>query len=231
MPATTSERPPLSPPGDAVSAPVIGYAIGQTLLQRLQHLGLVLWVSLSMPIAGSVYYLLGGTAPTAPIQQHYRLLGGLITEVSSLLVLWYVLSRQGRTWEDIGWKLEFIDVPRAVGLLIAASLVMYLALVPIQYTYWAYSGHFLARKSLNSVFGFGGSRRLAVIVSVAAQMSYHLYQGVTSAVALVFFFTVFSIYYVRTRRIVPVILAHLAVDLFALFEERSSTDDPHRSSA
>lgn len=249
MPSTTLERPPLTPTGNAGSPPIIGHAIGQTLRQRLQHLGLVLWVSLSMPIAGSVYYLLGGTAPTTPIQQHFRLVGGLITEVSSLLVLWYVMSWQGKTWKDIGWKLEFLDVARAMGLLIVASLVTYLALVSVQYTYWEYSGHFLARKSLNSVFGFGisslsiaficlnpffeelivraytmsevmnlgGSSRLAIIVSVAAQMSYHLYQGVTSALALMFFFTVFSIYYVRTRRIVPVILAHLAGDLFALF--------------
>ena len=130
MPSTTLERASLTSPDEAASAPMSRYAVGQTPLHRLQHLGLVLWVSLSMPIAGSVYYLLGGTAPTAPIQQHYRLLGGLITEVSSLLVLWYVMSKQGRTWKDIGWKLEFIDVPRAAGLLIAASLVTYLALIP-----------------------------------------------------------------------------------------------------
>jgi membrane protease YdiL (CAAX protease family) len=223
-------------------------AIRQSFPERLQHLGLVLWVSLSMPIAGSVYYLLGGTAPTAPLQQRYRLLGALITEASSLMVLLYVMSRQGRTWKDIGWKLEFLDVPRALGLLIGAGVVAYLALIPIQYIYWAHSGHFLAPKSLNSVFGFGisslsiaficlnpffeelivraytmsevvnlgGSRGLAVVVSVAAQMSYHLYQGVASALALIFLFTVFSIYYLRTRRIVPVILAHLSLDLFSL---------------
>jgi uncharacterized membrane protein YhaH (DUF805 family) len=72
---------------------------------RLPHLGLVLWVSLSMPIAGSAYYLFGGTAPTVPMQQDCRLVGGLITQVTSLTVLWYMMGRKARRWKDIGWKL------------------------------------------------------------------------------------------------------------------------------
>jgi membrane protease YdiL (CAAX protease family) len=235
--------------GEAVLPPATQPAPAQSLLQRWQHLGLVLVVGLSMPIAGSVYSLLGGIAPTAPLQQRFRLVGALITEVTSLAVLWYVMSRQGKTRKDLGWKLEFADVPRALGLLITAYIAAFLLFVPIQYSYRAYSGHFLAPKSLHSMFGFGvsflsiafmclnpffeelivraytmseimdigRSRGLAVIVSVVAQMSYHLYQGLAGVLALTFVFTVFSIYYVRTRRIVPVILAHLCLDLFALF--------------
>src|SRR5438132_12493712 len=76
---------------------------GQSLPHRLRHLGLVLWVSLSMPIVGSAYYMFGGTAPTAPGQQSYRLWGSFISEATSLLVLWYVMGRQGKAWKDIGW--------------------------------------------------------------------------------------------------------------------------------
>lgn len=202
-----------------------------------------------MPIAGSVYFLLGGTISTVPMQQRFRLVGALITEVTSLAVLWYVMSRQGKTWKDIGWKLEFADLPRGLGLLITTYVVAFLLFVPIQYAYRAYSGHFIAPKQLHPMFGFGvsflsiaficlnpffeelivraytmseimdlsHSGRLAVIVSVVAQMSYHLYQGLAGVLALAFMFTVLSIYYLRTRRIVPVILAHLFVDLFFLF--------------
>jgi membrane protease YdiL (CAAX protease family) len=201
-----------------------------------------------MPVAGSVYFLLGGTAPSAPMQQQFRLIGALITQATSLTVLWYVMSMQGKTWKDIGWKLEFADVPRALGLLEVAYVATYLFLVPLQYCYRAYAGHFFVPKPLNSMFGFGlsslsiaficlnpffeelivraytmsevmnfgGSRGLAVIVSVVAQMSYHLYQGPANGLALTFFFTVFSIYYVRTRRIIPAILAHLCVDMLGL---------------
>src|SRR5258708_1623408 len=149
MPTATPVPAPLASSGDALPPDL---AIGQSILHRLRHLGLVLWVSLSMPIAGCIYYLLGGTAPTAPIQQQFRLVGALITEGTSLTVLWYVMSRQGRTWKDIGWKLELADVPRALGLLIAANVVTYLLLVPVQYSYRAYSGHFMASKSLHSMF-------------------------------------------------------------------------------
>jgi hypothetical protein len=88
-----------------------------------------------MPVAGSVYFLLGGTAPSAPMQQQFRLIGALITQATSLTVLWYVMSMQGKTWKDIGWKLEFADVPRALGLLVVAYVATYLFLVPLQYSY------------------------------------------------------------------------------------------------
>ena len=71
--------------------------------------------------------------------------------------------------------------------------------------------------TMSEVIDLGGSRTLAVIISVAVQMSYHLYQGLASVLSLTFLFAVFSIHYVRTRRIVPVILAHLCLDLFSLF--------------
>jgi uncharacterized membrane protein YhaH (DUF805 family) len=38
------------------------------------------------------------------MQQDYRLVGGLITQVTSLTVLWYMMCRKGRRWKDIGWK-------------------------------------------------------------------------------------------------------------------------------
>ena len=54
---------------------------------------------------------------------------------------------------------------------------------------------------------------LAGIVSVAIQASYHLYQGVPNAVSIAALFAVFSIYYGISRRIMPVILAHLYLDI------------------
>ncbi len=57
---------------------------------------------------------------------------------------------------------------------------------------------------------------LAVIVSVVLQSSYHLYQGLFAAILHGSTFLVFSIYYVRTRRILPVIMAHLYMDVSAL---------------
>lgn len=60
------------------------------------------------------------------------------------------------------------------------------------------------------------STLLAVLVSVSLQTSYHLYQGPQAALSHIPTFLVFSLYYVRTRRILPVILAHLLLDACAL---------------
>lgn len=60
------------------------------------------------------------------------------------------------------------------------------------------------------------SRTLAVIASCALQTSYHLYQGWLRAATVGATFLVFSIYYARTRRIAPVIAAHMFIDFVAL---------------
>jgi membrane protease YdiL (CAAX protease family) len=61
-----------------------------------------------------------------------------------------------------------------------------------------------------------GSVAFAVAISVSLQTSYHKYQGIPNATGLGFVFLVFSIYYVRTRRLWPIIIAHLWSDLSAL---------------
>lgn len=55
----------------------------------------------------------------------------------------------------------------------------------------------------------------AVILSTLLQMSYHFYQGATLAFAAGGTFLVFSIYYAKTNRITPVILAHLYMDVYS----------------
>ena len=56
----------------------------------------------------------------------------------------------------------------------------------------------------------------AVVVSVILQTLYHLYQGIAPALALAALFLVLSVYFVKFGKIVPVILAHLYFDVFAL---------------
>jgi membrane protease YdiL (CAAX protease family) len=60
------------------------------------------------------------------------------------------------------------------------------------------------------------STSLAALASIVLQTTYHLYQGIPAALALSCSFTLFTWYFVRKRRILPVILAHLYMDLTAL---------------
>lgn len=73
---------------------------------------------------------------------------------------------------------------------------------------------------ISEVQFFTGSSVLAILVSVVIQSSYHLYQGVVPALLTTSLFTVFSLYYVRTRRITPVIIAHMFFDFVALVARR-----------
>ncbi|MGF2040466.1 MAG: CPBP family intramembrane glutamic endopeptidase [Nostoc sp. CmiVER01] len=62
---------------------------------------------------------------------------------------------------------------------------------------------------------------LAVFISVIIQSTYHLYQGFVPALLLSAMFAVFSLYYIKWQRIMPVILAHMYFDLIALFSAAS----------
>lgn len=73
---------------------------------------------------------------------------------------------------------------------------------------------------ISEVQFFTGSSSLAVLASVVIQSSYHLYQGVIPAFLTTSVFTVFSLYYVRTRRITPVIIAHMVFDFVAVAAHR-----------
>ncbi len=61
-----------------------------------------------------------------------------------------------------------------------------------------------------------GSWILSAALSVVVQSSYHLYYGWGGAIALSFLFLAFSIYYARTQRATPIIIAHGIFDFLAL---------------
>jgi membrane protease YdiL (CAAX protease family) len=130
----------------------------QNLLRRSQHLAIVLWVSFAIPITRSAYYFVSGATTTpayTPLQQRYRLAAGLIEEVRALFLLWYVMGRQGKTRADIGWNPQVTDVLRATGLFLLVMVARRFVYYQVQYLYYAYSGHYLAGRSLQSVLGFG----------------------------------------------------------------------------
>jgi len=58
---------------------------------------------------------------------------------------------------------------------------------------------------------------LATLISVGLQTSYHLYYGVVGALGVGAGFLLLGIYYAKTRRLMPVVLAHLFWDLAATY--------------
>jgi membrane protease YdiL (CAAX protease family) len=61
-----------------------------------------------------------------------------------------------------------------------------------------------------------GSMVLAGVVSVAIQVSYHTYQGWLPATGHIATFAVFSFYYARKRKLLPLYVGHVLIDLFAV---------------
>jgi hypothetical protein len=93
-----------------------------------------------MPIVRSTYCLItnGPAHAYTPQQQRYRLIATLIEQASALLLLRYVMGRQGKARKDIGWDPRLSDVLRAIGLFAVSLLVQYFVFYQTQYLYYAF---------------------------------------------------------------------------------------------
>lgn len=68
---------------------------------------------------------------------------------------------------------------------------------------------------MTEVIELTGSAPLAVFLSVLVQSSYHLYYGWWRALSISFLFLGFSLYYARSGRALPIIVAHAVNDIYA----------------
>lgn len=71
---------------------------------------------------------------------------------------------------------------------------------------------------MTEVIQLTGSSTLAVIASAGLQATYHVYYGWAAALALAFQFLVFSLYFARSRRVLPLIVAHGFFDVYGMIK-------------
>lgn len=69
---------------------------------------------------------------------------------------------------------------------------------------------------MTEIIEMTGSSALAVIVSVGVQSAYHLYYGWAGALSLACQFLVFSLYFARWRRALPLVVAHGFFDVYGI---------------
>jgi Type II CAAX prenyl endopeptidase Rce1-like len=74
--------------------------------------------------------------------------------------------------------------------------------------------------TITEVEALTGSAVGAVLVSFGVQTLYHLYYGVPTALAMGATFLLYSLVYQRWRRITPIVLAHLAMDVLPFLVRR-----------
>ena len=166
----------------------------------------------------------------------------LLKQVTALLLMGYILFRQGKSWRDIGLAPRWRDLLLAVALTITAAIFSYgttfllahsfgnSALAPHNLPLGMTLVSSLLLGCINPFFeelivraflitelrALTGSVLIAVLASTLLQTSYHIYQGAFVALSYLPLFLVYSLYFARTRRILPVILSHMFFDLTAL---------------
>ncbi|MEW6129008.1 MAG: CPBP family intramembrane glutamic endopeptidase [Acidobacteriota bacterium] len=224
---------------------------------RLIELLLVSFVAFGQSIFYSAVLFFAGEDNYTEERINVRFILGVISELSAIAILVYVLFRQGRKLKDLGLTFSWKDLPFSVLLFLGAFVVSILFQFAISVTYHLVTGKTLNTaaqnlevfKTSSSFFYFlyvlvnpfyeeiiarafvmtevkelFGKTYLAIASSVILQTSYHLYQGVSSALILFSLFLAFSLYYSKTRNITPIILAHFYFDLMAfLFYSTNSS--------
>jgi membrane protease YdiL (CAAX protease family) len=214
--------------------------------ERFIDLIFVLSATCFIPIFFSVYSFLSGQQIYDYSKLNYELsyLGSAISKLLGVLILIYVLYKQGRTIHDIGYSFKSKDLIHAVLLAVSAYfiyLMIYQIIYPIIQSIdltpknidlfkgkmtifyflmtvinpW-YEELILRAYVISEVKWFTQNAPLAIAISVFIQGIGHLYQGVFAAISVSILFLTFSIYYVKTSRITPVILAHLFYDIISM---------------
>lgn len=221
-----------------------GILIQSEKRRRWFEVGLVLIIAFGSSFLYSLYRLKNGPQHDSSVST-LRWTALIVQEVSTLLLLGYVLSRRTLDFRSIGLRWSAMDVGAGT-LLAAVSYVVYAFAYSFIHSFQhAMSG---AGSTAREVFGhppvvmaiafcllnpfaeemvvraylmtevmeLTGSTVWAVVVSVVVQFSYHLYYGWAGAISLSFQFLVFALYYSYSRRALPVVLAHGFFDVYGM---------------
>jgi CAAX protease family protein len=199
---------------------------------------IVVGVAFALPAASSLTIVLTSTPASGPVQFTEDDLRVLVVEESLLLLTlgWFLRVR--------GWSVEHFaaypsgrELAMALGLTVASFIVWALPwalLAPADAG--ATSGGaglswpgILAVSIINPLFEelflcaymlpFLACRRgagVAVAVSLLVRLSLHTYQGPVGLLAVGLLGLVFSIFYLRTQRLWPVLIAHGVLDFIGL---------------
>lgn len=201
---------------------------------------IVVGVAFSLPVAASLTILLTGTPTAGPAQfteDDLRVL--VVEEALLLLMLGWFLRVRGFSVEHFAAYPSGRELGMALGLTVVSFLVWALPwflLAPAPADAGATSSGaglswpgILAASIINPLFEelflcaymlpFLAIRRgpgVAVAVSLLVRLSFHTYQGPVGLLAVGLLGLVFSVFYLRTQRLWPVLIAHGVLDFIGL---------------
>jgi membrane protease YdiL (CAAX protease family) len=209
---------------------------------RAVELLLVLFVAFASPLLSALHIWWNGTPPKNYGLASYSGFARIVSSTSAIAVLCYVLFRQGRNLRQLGLTAEKSDIAPTLLLTVLGFVPSFLAgelfghpvFVDVEaYPLRILSGianlnligvislllsaaleELIVRAYLiTEVMELTGQALLAVLSSACLQALYHLYQGSYSALVAAASFLIASIYYLKYRRITPVILSHFLYNL------------------
>lgn len=165
----------------------------------------------------------------------------VVLEAIVLLLLGGFLRLRGWTFERLGLKSHWMDGVYGLALAGAAYFSLFVALnvlslvsrplaeaavsvqvIPHGLTPWIMAAVVLVNSFYEEVFVSGyvitalkekAGETIAINISVAIRLSYHLYQGVLGVVGIIPVGLIFGYFYARTGKLWPLIVAHAAIDL------------------
>jgi len=202
----------------------------------------VVFIAFAYPIASSLSVALTG-APQPPIDGA-GLIGLIVYEFVVMAMLWPLLRMRGWTLAELGLANgRAIDVVLGLALALAcivATNALWLIAGSLGFAVPAVADAVpisdglgwpavVAISAVNPIFeevfvcayviaALSNSRGpwLAIHVSVAIRLAYHLYQGSVGVVGILPMGLMSAYWYARTGRLWPVVVAHAALDFIAL---------------
>jgi uncharacterized protein len=220
---------------------VLGVSLGQSAVYAL--VTLIGRLTAGKPLSEQTATLNPSQSPRPYLDLAYQLLGIFFALVPVLLAI-HLLNRDGdagrelgldarRPGFDLGWGIllaAIIGLPGLGLVRLAQQLGINANIVPaaLPHLWWAVPVLILSAVQnaiLEEVVVVGYlitrlrelSWRKPAIVAASAVLrgSYHLYQGVGSFVGNAVMGVVFALFFLRTRRVVPLIVAHTLLDVVA----------------
>ena len=212
------------------------------IVTPIAEVGLVLGLTLGIMVTLSLIVLVQRAGQPVIEMSDRGLLGTLGVEAALAIVLVPILRRRGWTSARLTVPFKWTDLPHAVGVVVvtllvnvAISLVTY-ALAPNFFTGLSeirFAGHLswwsvalvtvinpLFEETLYLGYLVNALRSRGVVVavgvSVVARALLHLYQGPLALFSITPVGLVFALYFVRTRRLWPVVMAHMLLDAWFL---------------
>jgi membrane protease YdiL (CAAX protease family) len=219
-----------------------------TASRRIADIFVILLVGFTTTAIANVMVIFGRKPTYSSFELNLGLIENVLTEVACLAVLFTVLRYRQQSPSTLGLRLAKEDFLPGIGLFFGAYAVfiaLYYAALAVAPSLGATSRAFdfsqfgssspvlltlfllvnpcfeeiVVRGYLSSeILALTPRKWVAVTLPALFQGSYHLYQGRLTAIAFTGMFFLFSIYFVRTGRLVPVVIAHAVFDLTLIWQ-------------